>query len=174
MALGGKATLVGLIGRDTSASTLRDALSGSGLPTDGLVEDTHRPTTTKVRVVTDRHQQVARVDYEDDHEAAGGVETALVESASRLAAHAGAIVVSDYLKGCVTRRLVGELVVLAKQQSIHILVDPRFTHHYYRGTSLVTPDHHEAQSRPAHGSGPTRKRRLRRDDSASAPVAKAS
>jgi rfaE bifunctional protein kinase chain/domain len=145
-ALGGKAALVGLIGRDASASALRDALSGSGLPTDGLVEDTHRPTTTKVRVVTDRHQQVARVDYEDDREAAGSVETALVECASRLAAHAGVIVVSDYLKGCVTRRLVGELVVLAKQQSIPLLVDPKIPHiDYYRGASLVTPNHHEAE-----------------------------
>ena len=63
-----------------------------------------------------------------------------------LAAHAGAIVVSDYLKGCVTRRLVGELVVLAKQQSIPLLVDPKIPHiDYYRGASLVTPNHHEAE-----------------------------
>ncbi len=101
VALGGRAHLVGLVGRDSAAVTLRDALGECGLAADGLVEDAGRPTTTKVRVVTDRHQQVARVDYEQDGEAAGAIEDALVARATALGAAAGAIVISDYLKGCV-------------------------------------------------------------------------
>jgi rfaE bifunctional protein kinase chain/domain len=146
VALGGHAELVGLVGRDKAASTLREALGESGLKTDGLVEVAARPTTTKVRIVTDRHQQVARVDYEQDGEAADRTEDALVERASALAARAGAIVVSDYLKGCVTRRLVSELVRIARSRRVPLLVDPKIPHlDYYSGTSLVTPNHNEAE-----------------------------
>ena len=59
-----------------------------------------------MRVVTTRNQQVARIDYEHDGEIAGEVEQALIEQAARLAAGAGAIVVSDYLKGAITRPLM--------------------------------------------------------------------
>jgi rfaE bifunctional protein kinase chain/domain len=146
VALGGRAHLVGLVGRDSAAATLRDALGECGLAADGLVEDAGRPTTTKVRLVTDRHQQVARVDYEQDGEAAGAIEDALVARASALGAAAGAIVISDYLKGCVTRRLVRELVRVGRSRRIPLLVDPKIPHiDYYAGASLVTPNHHEAE-----------------------------
>ena len=63
----------------------------------------HRPerrTTTKMRVVTTRNQQVARVDYETDREAQRRHRRR--RSSMRAAALVGtvqAIVVSDYLKG---------------------------------------------------------------------------
>ena len=63
MALGGKASLSACRPRYIRVNAARRA-ERKRTPTDGLVEDAHRPTTTKVRVVTDRHQQVARVDYE--------------------------------------------------------------------------------------------------------------
>ena len=53
---------------------------------DGLVEDRGRPTTEKVRVVTERNQQVARIDYEHDADAAGAVESAIVDRIARLGA----------------------------------------------------------------------------------------
>jgi D-beta-D-heptose 7-phosphate kinase/D-beta-D-heptose 1-phosphate adenosyltransferase len=146
IALGGHADLVGLVGRDKAAATLCDALSECGLGAGGLVQDASRLTTTKVRVVTDRHQQVARVDYEQDGEAADTIEDALVERATALAARAGAIVFSDYLKGCVTQRLVRELVGVARSRRIPVLIDPKIPHiDYYRGASLVTPNHYEAE-----------------------------
>jgi D-beta-D-heptose 7-phosphate kinase/D-beta-D-heptose 1-phosphate adenosyltransferase len=111
------------------------------------VDDPSRPTTTKVRVVTDRHQQVARVDYERDDEASGAAEQALIERATSLAAGAGAIVISDYLKGAVTRRLVAALVAAAEPRRIPILVDPKIPHlDYYTGATLVTPNNHEAEA----------------------------
>ena len=42
----------------------------SGIGADGLLTDPDRRTTVKMRVVTTRNQQVARVDYETDGEAA--------------------------------------------------------------------------------------------------------
>lgn len=146
VALGARTEIAGLVGTDAEAEWLRQALAGRAVGTIGLVPDADRPTTRKVRIVTDRHQQVARLDYERDHEMAGDVETALVAQARALAETCGAIVVSDYLKGAVTGRLVAELTEVARRRGVPLLVDPKIPHiGYYRGATLVTPNHHEAE-----------------------------
>jgi D-glycero-beta-D-manno-heptose-7-phosphate kinase len=145
-ALGGRVQLVGLVGRDRSAESLKADLAEHRVNDDGLVVDPGRPTTTKMRVVTDRHQQVARIDYECDEEVSGEIEARLIERACALSAEAGAIVVSDYLKGVVTRTLVAELVGVARARGVPLLVDPKIPHiAYYAGATLVTPNHHEAE-----------------------------
>ena len=55
-----------------------------------LVGDASRPTTTKVRIVTERNQQVARIDYEVDAEIAGDIEHRVIaEIAAARAARVG-------------------------------------------------------------------------------------
>src|SRR5690242_12995672 len=61
VALGGQATLVAVTGHDDAAAALTNACRHAGI-VPSLVVDSSRATTTKVRVVTDRNQQVARID----------------------------------------------------------------------------------------------------------------
>jgi D-beta-D-heptose 7-phosphate kinase/D-beta-D-heptose 1-phosphate adenosyltransferase len=99
-----------------------------------------------MRIVTDRHQQVARVDYESDADLTGAAERSLVDGASRLARGAGAVIVSDYLKGSVTDALMSRLVSLSRERRVPVLVDPKIAHiDRYRHVRLVTPNHHEAE-----------------------------
>jgi D-glycero-beta-D-manno-heptose-7-phosphate kinase len=147
-ALGGRPSLVGIVGADAAAARLRELLGMAGIGTDGLVEDAARPTTEKVRVVTERNQQVARIDYELDADVCGEVERAVVAQASRLAAGAGALLVSDYLKGAVTRSMVEALLGVSRSGKgrIPLVVDPKIPHlACYAGATLVTPNHHEAE-----------------------------
>lgn len=144
--LGGLASLVGLVGPDAAGQRLAAALRAHRVGSEGLVVDEGRRTTTKVRVVTTRNQQVARIDYESDTEAEGALEDALIERAVALSARAGAIVVSDYLKGGVTRRLLATLTALARDRGIPLLVDPKVPHlDYYAGATLIKPNHHETE-----------------------------
>ena len=144
--LGGRVHLLGLVGADTAAVTLRAGLDSHGIASNGLLTDPDRRTTTKMRVVTTRNQQVARVDYETDREAQGTIESALVDGAAALIGTVQAIVISDYLKGTVTRTLVARLVALAQARGVPLLVDPKIPHlDYYAGATLVTPNHHEAE-----------------------------
>ena len=89
---------------------LQERLKEVGLPRGvgigGVVAEDGRPTTRKMRLVTSRNQQVARVDYESDREAKGEIEAALIAAVERAASTAKAIVISDYLKGSVTRSVV--------------------------------------------------------------------
>lgn len=150
-ALGGIPVLVGLVGADDGAAELRRELASAGLSAEGLVVDPARPTTRKMRIVTDRHQQVARVDYEDDREVSGAIEDALIASAERTVAAADVIIVSDYLKGVVTRRLMASVMAAARARGIAVLVDPKIPHlPYYAGATVITPNHHEAESATHH------------------------
>ena len=111
-----------------------------------LVEDPSRPTTRKLRIITDRHQQVARVDYELDREIGEGVEHAIESTLRRAAQRARVIIISDYLKGVVTRTLTATAIECGKQRGIPVLVDPKIPHiDRYQGATLVTPNHHEAE-----------------------------
>ncbi len=143
--LGGSATLVAVTGTDEGAATLAHACREAGIA-PALVGDSSRPTTTKVRIVTERNQQVARIDYEVDAEIKDEIEQRLIGELQKHAGQASAIVISDYLKGCITRTVVKAAVAAAADRGIPVLVDPKIPHvDYYAGAAIVTPNHHEAE-----------------------------
>ena len=145
VALGGRATLVSVTGLDEAAAMLASGCREAGIA-PSLVGDAARPTTMKVRIVTERNQQVARIDYESDEEIAEEVEQRVIADVQKHAPRADVVVVSDYLKGCVTRRVVAATVVAAAERGVPVLVDPKIPHvDYYAGTTMVTPNHHEAE-----------------------------
>jgi D-beta-D-heptose 7-phosphate kinase/D-beta-D-heptose 1-phosphate adenosyltransferase len=145
VALGSQARLVAVTGHDEAAATLTEACREAGIA-PSLVGDGLRPTTTKVRVVTDRNLQVARIDYENDDPIPADIEERVIGEILKHAPRASAIVISDYLKGCVTRRVVQTAVAAAAERNTPVLVDPKIPHiDYYAGTTIVTPNHYEAE-----------------------------
>jgi D-glycero-beta-D-manno-heptose-7-phosphate kinase len=157
-ALGGHVSLVGVVGIDAAALRLREQLSATSIGVDGLVEDRSRPTTEKVRIVTERNQQVARVDYESDSDVGGDLVRILVARVKRLGVDAKTLLVSDYLKGTVTKHVVEAMVAL-KRADRPLVIDPKIPHlPFYAGATLVTPNHHEAEIATHH--------RIRTDDEA--------
>jgi D-glycero-beta-D-manno-heptose-7-phosphate kinase len=146
-ALGARVHAVGIIGEDAEAGLIRAELAKVGIDSSGVVSDHERRTTRKLRVVTSRNQQVARIDYEDDREVHGDVESAIVSRIEQLSASADAILISDYLKGTVSRRVASGAITAAKRRGIPLLVDPKVPHiDYYAGATVITPNHHEAEA----------------------------
>jgi D-glycero-beta-D-manno-heptose-7-phosphate kinase len=145
-ALGGAGSLIGIVGADPAADRVRQQLAAVGLSADGLVEDPSRPTTEKVRIVTERHQQVARVDYEQDGDADDRLTRKLVERVNQYGSGAKALLVSDYLKGAITRPVIEALLAL-KGRDTPLIVDPKIPHlQCYAGATLVTPNQHEVET----------------------------
>ena len=66
-----------MIGDDDSGRQLKNELAAKGIHSTGLITDPGRRTTTKLRVVTNRNQQVSRIDFESDHEVGNAIEEAL-------------------------------------------------------------------------------------------------
>jgi rfaE bifunctional protein kinase chain/domain len=145
--LGADVELVALIGQDAEADRVRAELTRIRVGATGLVVDPSRCTTRKTRIVTSRNQQVARIDYEEDAEASGVVENTLVSQIERLATGASAILISDYLKGAVSVRTAAAAIAVAEKHRIPITIDPKVAHTiYYKGGTLITPNHHEAEA----------------------------
>jgi len=146
-ALGGRVHVVGIVGEDDEGGLIRSEFAKLGIDTSGVVSDRGRRTTRKLRVVTSRNQQVARIDYEDDREVHGDVEAAAVARIEQLASTTDAILISDYLKGVVSRGVAASAIAAAKRHRIPVLVDPKVPHiAYYSGATVITPNHHEAEA----------------------------
>jgi D-beta-D-heptose 7-phosphate kinase/D-beta-D-heptose 1-phosphate adenosyltransferase len=64
-----------------------------------------------------------------------------------LAGTADAILISDYLKGTISAAVAQAAAPVARRRGIPLLVDPKVPHvAYYRGATLITPNHHEAEA----------------------------
>jgi D-beta-D-heptose 7-phosphate kinase/D-beta-D-heptose 1-phosphate adenosyltransferase len=144
--LGGAVDLIGLTGDDEDAGELRRRAEAVGIDCAGLIPDPARYTTKKLRIVTARHQQVARVDYEGDRDTDPSITARLAAEVGRAATQADAIVVSDYLKGTVSRDIVTAALAQARLRGTKVLVDPKIANlSVYKGVDVITPNHHEAE-----------------------------
>jgi len=145
--LGAAVDLIGVIGSDESGGQIKNELAARGIHATGLITDLERRTTTKMRVVTTRNQQVSRIDFESDHEVGTAIEAALSAQVDMRARAAQVILVSDYQKGVVTRRSMAHVIAFAQANGLPVIVDPKVPHiDYYAGAALVTPNHVEAES----------------------------
>ena len=146
-AMGARVQMVGVIGTDDHGDRLCAALSAAGIDREHLIEDAGRCTTRKLRIVTARNQQVARIDYERDTAIDGRTEARVIDAIRRASAEAAVVLVSDYQKGLVTPDVARAAIDAARDRGVPSLVDPKVPHiEYYAGASLVTPNHHEAEA----------------------------
>lgn len=146
-ALGGRVEIAGIVGNDAEGSQLIGGLRAAGIGIGGVIADKGRCTTRKLRVVTTRNQQVARIDYESDAAVDPEIEAALVKKIREAAAHADVVLVSDYQKGTITKTTAQAAIEAAAEKAVPSLVDPKVPHiDYYAGASLITPNHHEAEA----------------------------
>lgn len=137
-ALGGAATLLGLLGDDQGGRDLRKGCDAVGIRLLAIHDG--RPTTRKVRVVT-QQQQLLRLDYDHPGEIDGATEDRLLAEFSREIAGADIVVISDYAKGLLTARLCREVIAIAHAAGKEVIIDPRPPHAaYYAGCDLLTPN----------------------------------
>jgi len=143
-ALGGVPRPVGVIGEGSFASRMMEAMTAESIDAAGVVKIPGRVTTVKTRVVA-HSQQVVRFDREQDDPVDEATTAKLVAAASRMLEGAGALVVSDYEKGCVTPGLLEQLLPVAKKRGLPVLVDPKPAHwRSYGPVTVIAPNVSEA------------------------------
>lgn len=143
LALGSDATVIGVTGADVGGDRLRATLRESNHTDDSLVVDKSRPSTIKTRIIA-HSQLVVRADREMRSPIEGDVEEKVIARLKEALANADALIVSDYDKGVVTRRILNEVLPLAYER-MPVLIDPKIRNFdSYRPATLVTPNHHEA------------------------------
>ncbi len=142
--LGGRASLIGLVGNDVAAERLGHELELAGVKSDGLIVDASRPTTIKSRVVAGS-QHVVRFDRESDAPISRAIRRRVVAAARERLPEADVLLISDYAKGLVGPGLVREILGLAARHRKLVVVDPQVQHlPLFKGVTVVAPNHHEA------------------------------
>ncbi|MFL5282418.1 MAG: D-glycero-beta-D-manno-heptose-7-phosphate kinase [Rhodopila sp.] len=141
--LGGRATLVGVIGNDPAGSTVEQLVADTAGITAALVRVAGRPTTSKTRFMTGSHQ-LLRLDEETTAPLDADGSAAVMEAVARSLDAADVIVLSDYAKGVLCDGVLD--AVLAAGSGRIVIADPkRPDFAAYRGATILTPNEHEVR-----------------------------
>lgn len=144
VALGSKASLVGVVGSDSGAEIIGRLLKELKISARGLIVDKGRPTTTKSRYIATR-QQLLRVDEERRDQLSAELESKLIASALDQIKTADGVLISDYGKGALSRAALKKIAAAARRAKIKIIVDPKGSDYSrYVGAWLITPNLKEA------------------------------
>lgn len=136
--------LVGVIGSDDLSRRVLAALDRLKIGHSGIRLIQNRETIRKTRIIA-HNQQVVRVDHEKILPLEPEVETFLIDYCLHRLREVEAVIISDYAKGTLTKRLVQSVIQACRKMGKICAVDPRVKNHeFYVGCSVITPNHLEA------------------------------
>jgi D-beta-D-heptose 7-phosphate kinase/D-beta-D-heptose 1-phosphate adenosyltransferase len=115
------------------------------IETNGVVVDKKRPTTLKTRIIA-HGQQMVRFDKENRKPIPQSSINKILEYVESLRKKIGAIVISDYNKGVVSKELIQGIKKIVENSNIFICLDPKQNNFaIYKGVDVITPNHYEVQ-----------------------------
>ena len=138
--MGAKAAFVGVVGGDEEGERLSRMIIETGAVVH-LVKDKGRATTVKTRIWA-RGQYIVRIDREEMKRTSEVDEEKVVDFAVGEAKWCDAVIISDYAKGVITKRVVSEIVSAC---SCPVIVDPKPVNlECYYGATFMTPNESDA------------------------------
>jgi rfaE bifunctional protein kinase chain/domain len=140
MSLGARVIINAVRGNDRYGDILINTLNDSNFSTDSIFPDNKRGTTVKTRIIA-QTQQVARIDKEDKTLISESLRKKILYSYREHLSEIDALIISDYGKGIISKKLLGQVVPPARQKGIPVCVDPKernFAH--YKNVSAITPN----------------------------------
>jgi D-beta-D-heptose 7-phosphate kinase/D-beta-D-heptose 1-phosphate adenosyltransferase len=143
--LGARCIFVGLIGDDEAGAKLKADLAQESSIESILVCDPGRPTTRKVRFVSEHFStHMLRADWESRAPAAAAIEQKLIDVILPLLPRADIVMLSDYAKGVLTARVIRHVIDTSRKLGKRIIVDPKSANlAIYRGATLLKPNRKE-------------------------------
>ena len=142
--LGAEVSIFSVVGCDEHAKEMDQLLLQTQSKKVTLIHEDGRRTTKKSRVIAS-NQQVIRYDDETIKEISFFSEKSLFDNLQKDFEDYDVILLSDYGKGLLTTSLTQQIIALAQEFDIPVLVDPKGADFKkYRGATLLTPNKKEA------------------------------
>ncbi len=120
-ALGTKSFFLSVVGNDANADIVRRDLEIQGVNVH-LIQDDTRPTTFKIRYMVE-NQKLFRVSRLKEHSLSKSIEDKVIEKINQLASDVDGILISDFVYGVITERILYEIQKLAKKKNIRLFGD---------------------------------------------------
>ena len=142
-AVGAQAHLFSITGSDGSYEILSHLCKQAGINTSALLS-VGGSTIKKTRVIT-RSQQLMRIDWEKPLRYQESQRKQLLAALKDLSFQG--LLISDYGKGLLSADFCMELIALAQERGVPVVVDPSrqaTSYHQFRHANLVKPNYKEA------------------------------
>lgn len=139
--LGATPIMCSVIGDDRGADSFNELLKKHHLSDEGIIMDKDRKTTVKTRVIGD-NQHMLRVDNEELKGLNESQEDVLIERVMNLVSKGiDGIILEDYNKGLLTKRVIREIVEIANAANVVVTVDPKKENFFeYKNVTLFKPN----------------------------------
>ncbi|MBW2242682.1 MAG: D-glycero-beta-D-manno-heptose-7-phosphate kinase [Deltaproteobacteria bacterium] len=144
IAMGAVCRFCGVVGDDWAGDRVIDLLKDLGVEVLGMVREEGRPTTRKTRVEA-RSQQMLRFDRETEEPISGAASRALLAAVEAALPGSDGLVLEDYGKGLLHKRVLKGLMTRAESAGLPVTVDPKDHVASFRGASLVKPNQREVE-----------------------------
>lgn len=146
--LGAKCDFLSVVGDDRTSEIVREELLQRDIG-NNLVIDKTRPTTLKKRYVVG-NQKLFRVSRLEDHNLDKEIENQIIEKLEEVAPSANGIVISDFVYGVVTKKILEKVYTLSKKYGILLFGDLQCSSQIgsiikFKNFSLLCPNEREAR-----------------------------
>lgn len=140
VAAGQKVSIMATIGVDENGATIKRLFEQLGINVDLLVPLT-KDTTVKTRFLANNNQQVMRLDVEDPSELSEEDGNSLMHLFEENIDQFDLILISDYLKGMLSYNVTQNVICMAKEKDIPVVIDVKDTNvKKYKGAFLIKPN----------------------------------
>jgi D-beta-D-heptose 7-phosphate kinase/D-beta-D-heptose 1-phosphate adenosyltransferase len=145
--LGGIVSLCGVVGDDENGQKLYKKMIEKGIQAQGIFFEPGRQTTVKTRIIAHHphYQQLVRVDRETTDRLNISTSRNLTKFLKDKIMDFDGIIISDYGKGLLTKKLIQTIIERGKKSKRLIMVDPKLKNFFfYKGATVITPNTNEA------------------------------
>lgn len=143
-ALGAKVDVISVMGDDAVANELKSLLEKIEVSSSNLIVEENRKTSKKSRLIASQ-QQVLRYDMESIDDISEQSSNKILENLKVNIEKYDSIILSDYGKGVLTTNLTKEIIKIANENKVKVLVDPKGKDYSkYKGSYTLTPNKKEA------------------------------
>ena len=144
ISLGTDTIYLSLTGKDTNGNKIKKLLKKLNFKNYNLILDPSRKTTVKTRYISNS-QQIIRVDEENPENISKNIENHLIKKLDTFIKNRDVIIISDYNKGIITKRVCEYIINKGNSLKIPIIIDPKNKNfNIYRNATLITPNQSEA------------------------------
>jgi D-beta-D-heptose 7-phosphate kinase / D-beta-D-heptose 1-phosphate adenosyltransferase len=142
--LGAQVDIFSVIGDCKTSTELKYLFNKIEVSTNYLIQQENRILSKKSRIIASQ-QQVVRYDHESTDDIDNESEDSLLSLIQNKIQDYEIILLSDYGKGVLTNKITKNIIKLANQNNIKVLVDPKGNDYLkYKGAYLLTPNKKEA------------------------------
>jgi len=120
-ALGADCHYISVTGEDEQANMAKEVLNNQNIKTD-IFSDKSRPTTYKTRYMVE-NQKLFRVSRMSDHNISSNIEDKIIKKITSIAEKLDGIVISDFVYGVITDRVLESIKKLSNQFDIKLYGD---------------------------------------------------